>query len=279
MKNKTRIVCIVGPTAVGKSDFAVTYAKKHNGEVISADSRQVYIGLDIGTGKITTKEMRGIRHHLLDVENPKKQFTVGKYKELAEKAIADIISRGKLPIICGGTGFYIDAVVRNITYPDVPKDTKLRKTLAKKTSEELFILLKKIDLKYAKSLNNSEKHNPNRLMRSIEIATVLGKVPRIKKGASPYQIKWINLNLPKEKLIRRINLRLLKRLDGGMIQEVKKLHKNGLSWKRMEELGLEYRYIARFLQKKISKEEMIKLLQTEIWHYAKRQILWFKRST
>ncbi len=102
---KTKLVVIVGPTAVGKSDFAVKYAKKHNGEVISADSRQVYKGLDIGTGKITKKEMRGIKHHLLDVADPRRQFNVGKYKELAQKAIADISSRNKLPIICGGTGF------------------------------------------------------------------------------------------------------------------------------------------------------------------------------
>lgn len=276
---KTKITVIVGPTAVGKSDFAVQYAKKHNGEVISADSRQVYKGLDIGTGKITKKEMRGIPHHLLDVENPKKQFTVGKFKELAEEAIADITSRGKLPIICGGTGFYINAVAHNISYPDVSRNGALRKRLSSKTPDELFRLLTKLDRKYAGSLNNSEKHNPNRLMRSIEIATALGNVPRIKKGTSPYQIKWIKLTLSAQQLKKRINKRLIKRFDHGMIQEVKKLHKNGLSWKRMEELGLEYRYIARFLQKKISKEEMIKLLQTEIWHYAKRQILWFKRST
>jgi tRNA dimethylallyltransferase len=276
---KTKIVVIVGPTAVGKSDFAVSYAKKHNGEVISADSRQVYKGLDIGTGKITKKEMRGIPHHLLDVESPKKQFTVGKFKELAEKAIQDIVARKKLPIICGGTGFYIDAVVKNITYPDVPRNNKLRKILSKKNPEQLFILLKKLDSKYAKGLNKSEKHNPNRLVRSIEIATALGKVPPIQSGALPYNVKWIVLTQQKEKLRERIEKRLLKRIKNGMITEVKNLHKNGLSWKRMEELGLEYRYVARYLRGLISKEEMIKLLQTEIWHYAKRQILWFKRST
>jgi tRNA dimethylallyltransferase len=279
MKTKIKIVCIVGPTAVGKSDFAVQYAKKHNGEVISADSRQVYTDLDIGTGKITKKEMRSIKHYLLDVESPKKQFTVGKFKELADKAIIEIKNKGKLPIICGGTGFYIDAVVNNISYPDVPRNAVLRKKLSLKTPDELFHLLTKLDKKYAMALNNSEKNNPNRLMRSIEIATALGKIPHIKKNSSPYNIKWIKLILPKEKLIERINARLLKRLDTGMIQEVKKLHNNGLSWKRMDELGLEYRYISRFLQNKISKEEMIQSLQTEIWHYAKRQILWFKRST
>ena len=274
---KTKLVVIVGPTAVGKSDYAVKYAKKHNGEVISADSRQVYKGLDIGTGKITKNEMRGVPHHLLDIANPKKQFNVGKYKELVEKAIADISSRGKLPIICGGTGFYIDAVVKNISYPDVPHNNKLRKKFSTKSASELFLILKKLDRAFALKLNNSEKNNTHRLIRSIEIATALGKIPKINKGKLLYEITWIKLSLPKEELQKRINNRLLKRIKQGMIKEVENLHRNGLSWKRMDELGLEYRYISLFLQNKISKEEMVKLLQTEIWHYAKRQILWFSK--
>lgn len=274
---KIKLVVIVGPTAVGKSDYAVKYAKKHNGEVISADSRQVYAGLDIGTGKITKKEMKGVRHHLLDVADPKKQFTVGKFKELAEKAIKDISSRGKLPIICGGTGFYIDAVVKNIEYPDVPPHKSLRKKLALQTPDELFRHLRKLDSAFALSLNNSEKNNPHRLIRSIEIATALGKVPPLQKRALPYSVTWIKLTAPKEELQKRINIRLLKRIKQGMIKEVENLHKNGLPWKRMEALGLEYRFISRYLRGLISKKEMIKLLQTEIWHYAKRQLLWFKK--
>jgi tRNA dimethylallyltransferase len=126
---KKRIVVIVGPTAVGKSDYAVDYAIKNNGEIISADSRQVYKGMDIGTGKITQIEMKGIKHYLLDVADPKEQFNVNTFKILAEKAIDDISSRKKLPIICGGTGFYIDAVVNNISYPDVPHNNILSKNL------------------------------------------------------------------------------------------------------------------------------------------------------
>ncbi len=273
---KTKLVVIVGPTAVGKSDFAVEYALKHNGEIISADSRQVYKGLDIGTGKITKKEMRGVRHHLLDITSPRKQFNVGKYKKLAQKAIQDIISRKKLPIIVGGTGFYIDAVINNISYPDVTHNIKLRENLINKNSEELFEILKKLDLRFAFSLNNSEKNNKSRLIRSIEIAEALGKIPKVKKGKSAFEVKWIKLELPRERLKKEIKVRLLKRIKHGMVKEVEKLHKNGLSWKRMEELGLEYRYVSRYLRKMISKNEMIKILQTEIWHYAKRQILWFK---
>lgn len=274
---KTHITIIVGPTAVGKSDFAVDYALKHDGEIISADSRQVYKGLDIGTGKITMEEMKGVPHHLLDVADPKENFNVGKFKDLAEKAIKDISSREKLPIICGGTGFYIDAVVNNITYPDVPHNENLREKLEEKSAQELFEILKKLDNSYALSLNNSEQNNPQRLMRSIEIATALGKVPKIKEEESPYEVTWIKLELPDTELKERIQKRLLKRIENGMIEEVENLHKNGLSWERMEEFGLEYRYVSRYLRKLITKEEMMEQLKNEIWHYAKRQMLWFKK--
>jgi len=273
---KIKLVAIVGPTAVGKSDYAVEYAIKHNGEVISADSRQVYTGLDIGTGKITTEEMRGVRHHLLGVCDPKEKFNVEKYRVLAEQAIADIVSRGKLPIVCGGTGFYIDAVVYNINYPHVPHNVELREELDSKDAAELVSILESLDSEYAKRLNNSERNNIHRLVRSIEIAKALGKIPAIVEEESKYDVTWINLNLPKETLRERINARLIKRIENGMIDEVINLNKNGLSFERMEELGLEYRYVARYLQNMISKEEMIERLKFEIWHYAKRQILWFK---
>ncbi len=278
MKSKIKVVCIVGPTATGKSDFAVAYALEHNGEVISADSRQVYIGMDIGTGKITTEEMKGVPHHLLDIADPKKQFNVAQYKKLAQEAITDISSRCKLPIICGGTGFYIDAVINNISYPDVPHDKELRKNLDKMNVDALFILLKKLDKKFALSLNNSEINNKQRLIRSIEIATALGKIPKVTKNQSDYDVKWIGLNYPYEKPKERIHIRLLKRLDAGMIEEIEKLHKNGLSWKKLDGFGLEYRFISRYLRKQITKEEMIKLLEIEICHYAKRQMVWFKKN-
>jgi tRNA dimethylallyltransferase len=274
---KKRIVVIVGPTAVGKSDYAVDYAIKNNGEIISADSRQVYKGMDIGTGKITQIEMKGIKHYLLDVADPKEQFNVNTFKILAEKAIDDISSRKKLPIICGGTGFYIDAVVNNISYPDVPHNKILRKNLINKNISELFEILNNLDSNFANSLNNSEKNNKQRLIRSIEIATALGKIPKPDKN-SPYNVTWIGLNSPFPKLKERIHKRLIKRIEEGMIKEVENLHKDGLSWERMDALGLEYRYVSRFLRKLITKEEMIKKLEIEICHYAKRQMVWFKRN-
>ena len=271
---KPRLLVILGPTATGKSDLAVFLAKKLDGEVISADSRQVYKGLDIGTGKITKDEMQGIPHHLLDVVEPIETFTVVKYVEQAAKAIDDILSRGKLPIICGGTGFYIEALVDGIILPDVGADDKLRAELADKTEDELLLILNKLDHERAQTIDGLNKR---RIIRAIEIATALGSVPKLKKQ-NKYDSIFIGLTLPDQDLKERIHSRLIKRLEGGMIKEVQDLHESGLSWYRMDELGLEYRYLARHLQSLMSKEEMITKLETEIWRYAKRQMTWFKRD-
>lgn len=281
-----KIIVVCGPTATGKSDYAVELAKNPpaggKGEIISADSRQVYKGLDIGSGKITKQEMKGVPHHLLDVANPKRVFSVADYKKLADKAIKDILSRGKTPIICGGTGFYIDAIICDIVFPAVPPNKTLRKELEKLSIEELQNRLEKLD---PRRFALVDKKNKVRIIRAIEIATALGSVPehppaggKIKK----YDVQWIYLNFPDEVLKKRIHDRLLKRMKTGMVKEVEDLHNppaggKGLSWKRLESLGLEYRYIALYLQKKITKEEMLKELELAIWHYVKRQRTWFKK--
>ncbi len=284
---KPKLIVICGPTATGKSDLAVEVAKKISGparhasrigvaggEIISSDSRQVYRGLDIGSGKITKKEMQGVPHHLLDAANPKKIFTVSNFQKLGTEAINKILKKDKVPIICGGSGFYIEALVRNLVFPDVKPDKKLRKKIKDYNSEKLCKMLLRLDPKRAKEI---DKNNKVRLIRAIEIAKALGKVPKIKEEEK-YNCLYIGLSLPKEELKEKINIRLNKRMKIGMLAEVRSLHKNGLSWKRLESFGLEYRYIAQFLQKKISKEEMIQKLQKEIWHYAKRQMTWFKRD-
>ncbi|OHA19213.1 MAG: tRNA (adenosine(37)-N6)-dimethylallyltransferase MiaA [Candidatus Taylorbacteria bacterium RIFCSPHIGHO2_01_FULL_45_63] len=280
MQTSQKILVIVGQTATGKSSLAVKFAKKLNGEVISADSRQVYKGLDIGTGKITKKEMRAVPHHLLDIANPKKRFTVVEYAEKARPAIAAIAGRDKLPIIVGGTGFYISALVDGVVFPDVPPNPKFRKQLAKKSASELFGMLRKLDANRAK---NIDPKNIRRLIRAIEIAknaerTRIRRGPDADKMHPPYNTLFIGLTLPKEELQKRIHHRLLKRLKQGMIKEAQLLHKKGLLFKRMEELGLEYRYLALYLKKQISKTEMIEKLETEIWRYARRQMTWFKRD-
>src|SRR3989344_9637740 len=164
---ESRIIVIVGPNASGKSELGVKLAKKMNGEIISADSRQVYKGLDIGSGKITKKEMRGVRHHWLSVADPKKVFTALDFKKIAERAIYDIISRNKVPIIVGGTGFYIDAALGRVKLGGVSPNLKLRKKLGGKSATELLKILKKLDSKRAKTI---EQKNPRRLIRAIEIA-------------------------------------------------------------------------------------------------------------
>ena len=273
---KKKIIVIVGPTAVGKSALAARLAKKLNGEIISADSRQVYRGLNIGTGKITKKEMRGVPHHLLDVTNPKKQFSVADFVRLGRRRIEDILRRGKTPIICGGTGFYISVLLGEITLSPVPPNLKLRQKLAKKSTSELFAMLQKMDPVRAK---NIDENNPRRLIRAIEIASEPSDTPCPQLVVTAcLQVTKIGLTLPPEKLKEKIRVRLLARLKQGMINEAKKLHRKGLSWKRMEELGLEYRYLSRFLRGKISKQEMTEKLATEIWHYARQQMTWFKHD-
>ena len=275
MEFKRKIIVILGPTASGKSALAVKIAKKINGEIISADSRQVYKGLDIGGGKITKKEMGGIPHYCLDIVSPKKIFTVANFKECAEKAIEKIFAKNKTPIIVGGTGLYIQAIVDNIVLPEVKPDWKLRKELEKKTTEEMFKMLKKLDPERARSI---DAKNPRRLIRAIEIAKALGKIPNLAVKPPSWGSLQIGLKLPDEILKKNIEKRIKKMLKSGLVAETRKLKESGLSWKRIYELSFEYKYPALFLQGKISKDEMLAKMLTENWQYAKRQMTWFKRD-
>lgn len=268
---KKKIIVILGQTATGKSDLAVKIAlglshgrgKKILGEIISADSRQVYKNLDIGTGKITKKEMRGVPHYLLDVVSPKKKFTVVEYKQLAEEKILDILSRGKVPIICGGTGFYIDAVVKGVIFPEVPPDDKLRKKLSLLNSRELLITLTKLDKNRARTI---DKNNKVRLIRAIEIARALGKVPSLVSKKPKYDFIQIGLTLPNENLKINITKRVKKMFTDGLLKEIKLLKKSGISNKKLKELGFEYY--------NPTEESVI----TGSIKYAKRQMTWFKRD-
>jgi len=274
----SKVIIICGPTATGKSDYAVRLSKElaANGigsEIISADSRQIYRGLDIGSGKITPKEMQSVPHHLLDVASPKRTFNVAQYKKLADKAIKDIIGKNKIPIIVGGTGFYIDAVVFDQELPNVPPNKVLREELEKLSLDELRQKLQLLDIERYESI---DIHNRVRMIRAIEIAITLGKVPVLSRKAK-HTVEWIYLDFPDDELKQRIHDRLLKRMKDGMVKEVGQLHATGLSWKRLETFGLEYRFIALYLQSKISQEDMLAQLETAIWQYAKRQRTWFKK--
>ncbi|MBI2631177.1 tRNA (adenosine(37)-N6)-dimethylallyltransferase MiaA [Candidatus Nomurabacteria bacterium] len=258
-----KVIVILGQTATGKSAFAVKIAKKINGEIISADSRQVYKGLDIGTGKIARKEMRGIPHHLLDVINPKHKFTIAEYQKKAIYAIAEIVKKERVPIIVGGTGFYIDAITKGTVFPKVPPNPKLRKNISKLDGRQLLMLLQKLDKKRAQ---NIDIHNKVRLIRAIEIATALGKVPSLITKKPKYKFIKIGLFLPSNKLEKKIRLRVKKMFKKGLPKEIKKLKKSGVSGKRLKELGFEYF--------EPTEEKVIK----ETVKYAKRQMTWFKRD-
>ena len=280
MRKKSRLIAIVGPTASGKSELAVQIAKKFKGEIISADSRQIYQGLTIGTGKVPGRWRRGvfiyrgIAHYLIDEVSPRRQYNVGEFKREAEKWIKDITKRGKLPILAGGTAFWIDSVAYNLSIPEVPPNRSLRRKLAKRTLAQLLSYLRRLDPARAE---NIEKGNPRRLIRAIEIAKALGRVPKIKRH-SPYDVLWIGIQRPAKKLRQRINRRLQTRLKNGMIEELRRLRKQKLSWRRLNELGLEYRYLANYLQGKMTKKEMITELESATWQYARRQIGWWRRN-
>jgi tRNA dimethylallyltransferase len=273
---KPKIIVILGQTATGKSDFAVEVAKKINGEIISADSRQVYKGMDLGTGKVTKKEMGGIPHFMLDVISPKnKTFSASQFQKMANKKIKEILDKKNIPIVCGGTGYYIDSLINSLPFPEVLPNKKLRRELETKDATELFGILKKIDKNRAKNIDHK---NRIRLIRAIEIAQELGEVPKLKKTKKEFETIKIGLAFPDNELKRRIYERLIKRIEKGMIKEVEKLHESGVSWKKLESFGLEYRYVSFYLQKKMDKEEMLEKLFQAIWHFAKRQKTWWKKD-
>lgn len=262
-----KVYVILGQTATGKSNLAVKLAKKINGEIISADSRQVYKNLDIGTGKITKKEMRGTPHHLIDVAEPKKVFTVSEYQKSAIYAMADIIKRGKTPIICGGTGFYIDAITKGTVFPEVPPDFKLRKYLTLLDGRQLMLILKKLDPARAKNIKDkNEQNNKVRLIRAIEIAKTLGGIPKMRERVPSYKFIKIGLYLSPEKLKKKVEKRVKKMFKDGLLDEIKKLKKKGVSKKRLQEFGFEY--------DDPTEEKVIKMTIK----YAKRQMTWFKRD-
>jgi len=304
-RSNHKIIVILGPTASGKSDIAIKLARKFNGEIISADSRQIYRYANLTTGKVEPDQpgeipqkfvlnksyagsqkysaliSQSIPHYLINILNLNSYWNANQFQKKAQKIIKDILKRQKLPIICGGTGFWIKALIDNVIFPEVKPDWKLRARLNKFSTKKLFSMLKKLDNRRAKNIDSKNKV---RLIRAIEICKTLGKVPTLspfKGEGEEERVKFlqIGIEISKEKLRQNIQKRLEKRLQLGMINEVKKLHqKYGISWKRLESLGLEFRWIARFLQHKISQKEMKAKLYFDILHYAKRQMTWFKND-
>jgi len=271
---KEKVLAIVGPTASGKTSLSIEISKKFNGEVISADSRQVYRGLDLGTGKVTPEEMQGIPHHLLDVADPMEVYNSSDFVIAGRKAVSKIVSESKLPIIAGGSFFYIDNLLGKINTPEVPPNPELRAKLEKMDNEALFGALEKSDPRRASEI---DRHNKVRLVRALEIVASLGAVPE--QISEPlYNVLTIGIKIDKDELHENIHTRIISRLNEGMIEEVEKLHDDGMTYERMEELGLEYRYIAKYLQKQITKEKMIEEIDAKTRQFAKRQLSWLKRD-
>lgn len=295
-----KLLVILGPTSTGKTDVALALAKKFNGELVSCDSRQVYKDLDIGTGKMPGKEVSVKKHKgywvldtvgeapadavkiwMYDVVDFKKQYTVFHYISDAKKVIDDIESRGKLPIIVGGTGLYLKAFLEGMSNLSVPIDKNLRQILKKLTVKELQDKLKNLSSLKWESLNNSDKHNSRRLIRAIELVAISSSnIRKTPQGlVKNHEILKIGLNSSKEKLYAKVDQRVVSRIKLGMIEEAEILHEKGLTVKRMRQLGLEYGLLADYLEKKITIEGLIAKMQSKIHQFVKRQQTWYKKDT
>lgn len=274
MNKLPKILTIVGPTSSGKTSLSIKLATELNGEVISADSRQVYCGIDLLSGKVTKEEMSNIPHHLLDIADPTIIYTADDFVRDATIAINDITEHKKLPIITGGTFFYIDTLLGKQSLPKVPPNLILRTELENLTTDELAEKIKATDPARASTI---DLHNRRRLIRSLEIIDTLGKVPVI-TPKTIYDTYTIGIHIPTETLHENIKQRIYDRLDEGMVKEAEALLNNGVSHERMEDLGLECRYLSRHLRGLLSYEEMINELQTKTSQFAKRQMTWLKRD-
>ncbi len=279
-----RIIAVLGPTASGKSDLGVSIAKFIRRRwpdivpvIISADSRQVYRGLDIGSGKITKKEMGGIPHFMLDVASPKRRYSVARYQRDTKKLFSALRRQHKnlFLIIVGGSGQYVDAILSGAAFPAVPPNPKLRAKLERLSTKELFERLRAVDANRACAI---DPHNRRRIVRALEIySATQSPIPPLKKS-EPLDALKIGIQLSQTVLRARIHLRLVSRMRIGMMREVERLHERGVSWRRLDELGLEYRYVSRYLRGMLTKDKMMMLLEAEIAKYARRQMTWFRRD-
>ncbi len=272
---KPKVIIVVGPTASGKSALGVQLAKKYNGEVISADSRQVYRKLDIGTAKTTKEEMGGIPHHLIDIVDIEQVYSAADFKKDAAKAIEEITERSHLPIIVGGTFFYIDTLLGKVNLPEVPPNPALREKLEKKSNEQLLYLLEEKDPRRAAAV---DPENRRRLIRALEIANTLDYVPNQPAQQSPYQALTIGIEIDRDELRDRFETRAKEWLKGGLIEEVKDLLEGGVTRERLSEIGFEYRLVLELIDGEIDETKFIEKFIQKNWQYAKRQMTWLKRD-
>lgn len=275
---RSKVIAIVGPTASGKTAYAIELAKKIDGEIISADSRYVYRELNIGTAKPTIEEMSVIPHHLIDIVNPDFDYSVGLFVKDAKKCIDEIINRGKIPIVAGGTGLYFTALFENYLLPEAEPDWKLREELDKFSSEDLWEILLELDCN-APELINLDKNDKKKIIRTIEILKLTGKkMEDIRtKGECPYDVEWIGLNFEREELYNRINLRTDEMINSGLVEETKNLINK---WGRLHNITdtIGYREITEYLDGEISLNQAVDKIKQNSRRYAKRQLTWFRRN-
>ena len=275
-KPKPKVVVILGPTSTGKTSLSIKIAKEFNGEIISADSRQIYKNLNLISGKITETEKENIPHHMIDVISIGDSYSVELYKNAAKKKIKEILSRGKLPIICGGTGFYIDSLVFKNSFPEVEPDQEIRDELDKKSANELFDMLVKIDKKRSESI---DRHNKVRLIRAIEIAKKIGQSPNAPSYKDMnYKTLFIGLDIDDSDLKTRIKERIEMRWNQGMVSEAKWIIDSGRPKEVLYLLGLDAKFSAMVACGEITEEKAKEELFLETWQYAKRQRTYWKRN-
>ncbi|NLL01363.1 MAG: tRNA (adenosine(37)-N6)-dimethylallyltransferase MiaA [Clostridiales bacterium] len=282
--SKKPLIILTGPTAVGKTSLSISLAKAVNGEIISADSMQVYKYMDIGTAKIRPEEMEDVPHYLISEFNPDEEFSVVKFQAYAKKYIESIYERNKIPILVGGTGFYIQAVLYDIDFEENPSDRSYRKELEllaqTKGSEYLHGMLAKLDPKSSKTIH---PNNIKRIIRALEYIRQTGEPISVhnetqREKSSPYNYKYFVLNKERAKLYEAINHRVDLMIENGLIDEVKQLLNMGYTKDMVSMQGLGYKEIIDYLEGNTSLEEAIDILKRDTRHYAKRQLTWFRRE-
>ena len=281
---KPKVIVIVGPTASGKTTLSIEVAKRINGEIISCDSMQIYKDMNIGTAKVTKKEMQEIKHYLIDFVSPEERYSVSNFRNDSEKAIEKILENNKVPIIVGGTGLYVDSLIYGIEYPEIEFDEEYRNELMQKADtenglEELYQKAKEIDSEAMKTISTNDK---KRIIRVLEIfhATGINKTEQEKLSrinGVKYDFKVFAINMDRQKLYERINQRVDVMLQKGLVEEVKKLKQKYNHFPTAMQ-GLGYKEVIEFLEEKITYQEMVEKIKQETRRYAKRQLTWFRKN-
>lgn len=281
---KKPLIVLTGPTAVGKTSLSISLAKAVNGEIISADSMQVYKGMDIGSAKIRKEEMQGVTHYLVDILEPEEEFHIVKFQELAKAAMEEIYAKGKIPILVGGTGFYIQAVTRDIDFTQAEQETSYREELEQlakeKGAEYLHEKLREVD---PKSAENIHANNVKRVIRALEFyhqngTPISDHNEEQKQQTSPYNLSYFVLTAPREILYERIDRRVDQMMEEGLLEEVKSLRERGCHRGMVSMQGLGYKEILAYLEGEYPLEEAVRILKRDTRHFAKRQLTWFRRE-